>query len=161
MQAKQAQGLAPAAYDAQVYDAMISAMLATAHAYYSPSTAIVSTPTGGIDAGGNDGGDLAMDAGPSQMESGPTPTRVRNGFYAINNPAGVKVGTGSTELQRAVDFIIAGTAMDYDGAGGNTNFDSKGDVKSRVVWWQIEGGAFVEKKVYDCVADTTCPEVVF
>jgi hypothetical protein len=57
--------------------------------------------------------------------------------------------------------MVAGGPVNYDGASGAVDFDAIGNVTSRAVWWVVQSGRFVERKVYDCVASPDCPETTF
>jgi hypothetical protein len=130
MEQQQVTGWPPAAYESQGYDAMALSLLAT----------IKATITAGAPA----------DA---------TPAQVRDALEQMNDPAGELVGTGASEFARAIQDIVAGRAINFQGASGNDDFDAVGNVKDRAVLWTISGGQFVETQVFDCVTDPTCPSV--
>lgn len=53
------------------------------------------------------------------------------------------------EWKKAVELIKAGTDIDYQGAGGDLDFDSAGDVDGIIVQLAVEGGKFVEKGIIE------------
>jgi len=61
----------------------------------------------------------------------------------VAGPPGEIIRPG--EWAKALEFLAAGTDIDYDGAGGTTDFDEAGDVTGVIVEVAYEGGAFVEK----------------
>lgn len=61
----------------------------------------------------------------------------------VASAPGEKVLPG--EWSKAVELIKAGTDIDYQGAGGDLDFDSAGDVDGIIVELAVEGGKFVEK----------------
>jgi hypothetical protein len=123
----------PAAYEAQAYDAAILAMSAVAKAWFADST----------------------------LTAAPAPDLVRTAMTQLNDTAGTKFGAGVTSLTAGVNLLVAGSAVNYDGASGPVDLDSVGNSSSRAAWWVIENGLFVEKKVYDCIAAASCPEAAF
>jgi hypothetical protein len=125
-------GYPPGAYEAQAYDAMAMALLATVQA----------TITAGD---------------PASV----TPAQVRDALTLINSkdPAAVLVGTGAKEFKKGVEAMVAGKPIDYEGASGHVDFDAVGNVTSRAVLFQVQNGQFVETAIYDCTQDSTCPLV--
>ncbi|HXU05725.1 MAG TPA: hypothetical protein VN903_32440 [Polyangia bacterium] len=123
----------PAAYEAQAYDSTILAMAAVAKAWFADPT----------------------------LTAAPTPDLVRTAMTQLNDTAGTKFGSGVTSLTTGVNLLAAGSPVNYDGASGPVDLDALGNVTGRAAWWVIENGLFVEKKVYDCIAASTCPETTF
>jgi len=123
----------PAAYEAQAYDAAILSMMAVAKVWFGDPTLTTTVPSDGV----------------------------RVALGELNDPAGTKFGAGPTDLAHGLDLLAAGAAVNYDGASGPVDFNAVGDVVSRAVWWVVENGRFVEKKVYDCIASPSCPETTF
>ena len=123
-------GWAPAAYESQGYDAMALSLLAMVKASIAA-------------------GDPAA----------VTTLQTRDALTTLNDPAGMVIRTGAAELKKGIEAIVAGTAINYEGASGTVDFDSVGNVKNLAVLWQIEGGQFVEKQTFDCVASADCPPV--
>jgi hypothetical protein len=123
----------PAAYEAQAYDAAILAMSAVAKAWFADST----------------------------LTAAPAPDLVRTAMTQLNDTAGTKFGAGVSSLTTGVNLLAAGSAVNYDGAGGPVDLDSLGNSTNRAAWWVIENGLFVEKKIYDCIASPSCPETTF
>ena len=48
---------------------------------------------------------------------------------------------GPADFAKAVADIHAGKDINYDGASGNVDFDSSGDVKAPYDIWKVQGGA--------------------
>ncbi|WP_421952673.1 ABC transporter substrate-binding protein [Pelagibacterium sp.] len=53
------------------------------------------------------------------------------------------------EWEKAKELIAAGTDIDYQGAGGDLDFDEAGDVDGVIVELTVEGGTFVEVGVIE------------
>ena len=53
------------------------------------------------------------------------------------------------EWEKARELIAAGTDIDYQGAGGDLDFDDAGDVDGVIVELTVEGGSFVEVGVIE------------
>ncbi|MAN76066.1 MAG: amino acid ABC transporter substrate-binding protein [Rhizobiales bacterium] len=53
------------------------------------------------------------------------------------------------EWEKAKELIAAGTDIDYQGAGGDLDFDEAGDVDGVIVELTVEGGSFVEVGVIE------------
>jgi hypothetical protein len=123
----------PAAYEAEAYDAAILAMAAVAKAWFADPT----------------------------LTAAPTPDLVRTAMTQLNDSAGTKFGAGVTSLTAGVNLLVAGSAVNYDGASGPADLDSLGNVTTRAAWWVIQNGLFVEKQIYDCIADPSCPKTTF
>jgi len=75
------------------------------------------------------------------------PVAVRDALRDVANPPGEVVYPG--EYAKAVELLNAGTDIDYEGAAGSQNFDSNGDVAGTFELWEIEGGQFISKKVFE------------
>lgn len=84
-----------------------------------------------------------------------TPEQIRDGIRAIADPAGTVVLPG--EFEKAIDLIVAGTAINYAGASGPLDFDANNNTMNRIVEFTVQGGQFVDTARYDCVASPTCP----
>lgn len=69
------------------------------------------------------------------------------------------VRTGAVELARAVSLIKAGTPINYEGASSPLDYDALGNTVSRIAFFRVEGGRFVDVIKYDCVADASCPVI--
>lgn len=68
---------------------------------------------------------------------------IRDAIRDIANPPGEVVGPGVDSIMRAFELIADGEDINYEGAGGNQDFDENGDVFSTIEVWKIEGGAVV------------------
>jgi hypothetical protein len=126
-------GWAPAAYEAQGYDAAVLAMMAVIKASI---------------ANGND---------PLTV----TGAQVQTALGDLNHAdATVKFYAGTDEFVKAIKAMAdTTTVLDYSGASGNVNFDERGNVYDRAVLWEILGGQFVEQEYFDCGAAGTCDKL--
>ncbi len=84
---------------------------------------------------------------------------VRDAVRSTSEASGEIVGTGVTELGRAVKLIGKGQAINYEGASGPVDFDESGNTKVRWVHFFIKGGSFQDDVVYDCVESATCEAI--
>ncbi|WP_162409754.1 ABC transporter substrate-binding protein [Acuticoccus sediminis] len=74
---------------------------------------------------------LAMEAaGSSKAEE------FRRQIRAVSSPPGEKVYT----VAEALEAVRAGTEIDYEGVGGNMDFDETGEAKPYFAYWKAEGG---------------------
>lgn len=75
---------------------------------------------------------LAMEAaGSSDAE------KFRRHIRAVSSPPGEKVYA----LTEALKAVRAGTEIDYEGVGGNMDFDETGEAKPYFAYWKAEGGS--------------------
>ncbi len=88
-----------------------------------------------------------------------TGAQIRDALLQLSAPTGTAVKTGPEAFAAAVNAIASGEAVNYDGASGPVDFDAAGDVRNRVAQWKVEGRTFVDKALYDCVANTSCPKL--
>ena len=131
-------GWAPAAYQAQAYDATVMALLAVVKASQQvddPATQI-------------------------------TPAAVRDSLKRLSvpmaqDPNRLVVRAGPAALADGIAAIIDNPRVNinYDGASGPVDFDAAGNVSTRSAQWSILGQKFVEQVVYDCVTSSACPQV--
>ncbi len=132
-------GNLPTSFDAQYYDAVVLAMLATLKA-----------------------------ALPLEDPTAVTGAQVRDALLTLNQPGGIPIATGPGELASAVELIMSGEAIDYHGASGRCDLtapsasDSGGNVgPAEAVYWRMENGQFSYKEVYDCRQSAdNCPITV-
>ena len=82
-----------------------------------------------------------------EKSGGTDRTAVRDALRDVANPPGVQVGPG--DWGRAVELIAAGTDIDYVGAGGPMDFDSRGEVAGVIGEYVIEGNTFVEAGIIE------------
>jgi ABC-type branched-subunit amino acid transport system substrate-binding protein len=68
---------------------------------------------------------------------------IRDALRDVANPPGEVVGPGVEGIERALELIAEGEDINYEGAGGQQNFDANGDVFSTIEVWKIEGGAII------------------
>ncbi len=87
-----------------------------------------------------------------------TGSAVRDALNQLSG-SGQKVGAGTSEFTTAVKLILAGTAINYDGASGPVDFNANGDIKAIVAHYEGVNGKFVDKETYDCITDPSCPVV--
>ena len=123
----------PGFWSSNSYDAAMTLMLASVHALQANNVAKVADLTG---------------------------AQIRDSMFKINDPAGEIILTGADEFAKAVNFIKAGTAINYQGPSGPMNFDANGNVNGRVARFKFQNGSFEDVETYDCVANrATCPLV--
>src|SRR5439155_2500012 len=65
-------------------------------------------------------------------------TSIRDHLAAVST-AGTTYGPG--DFAKAVADLHASKDINYDGASGNVDFDSSGDVKAPYDIWKVQGGA--------------------
>jgi hypothetical protein len=118
----------PAGYDSAFYDAMVLALLGVLKA-----------------------------ALPLTDPSKVTSAEVQMALDQLNAPEGQKIYTGSAEFKKAIAAIRKGEAMNYEGASGPCDWDAVGNVVGRIAHIKVEGGRWVQKRLFDCVKDPTCP----
>ena len=82
-----------------------------------------------------------------EKSGGTDRTAVRDALRDVANPPGVQVGPG--DWGRAVELIAAGTDIDYVGAGGPMDFDSRGEVAGVIGEYVIVGNTFVEAGIIE------------
>jgi len=141
-------GYAPAAYEAQGYDAMALALLAVIKASIDNKTAITNATTNMAD--------------PALL----TPDMVHTALDQLNTPnATVTFGTGAAEFKKAIAALELGQSVNYNGASGNVDFDTAdttpavttlGDTYDYATLWKIEGGVFKEKQWFNCLPGQNC-----
>lgn len=84
---------------------------------------------------------LAMQAAP--MNDGPS---IRDALRAVQDPAGMEVGTGVESLKKGLEALKAGKKIRYVGATGAFKFDKNGDVTGPMLVWKIVNGEIVTEK---------------
>jgi hypothetical protein len=124
---------APAAYEAQGYDAAVLAMLAVIKASI-----------------GNTDGEPATITG----------AQVQAALGDLNHTdATLKFYAGTDEFVKAIKAIADSTqTVDYSGASGGVNFDERGNVYDRAVLWEVLGGQFSEREYFACDATGKCTQ---
>ena len=75
--------------------------------------------------------------------------RIRNCLREISRPPGVPILPG--QFAKAQALIAEGKDIDYVGASGSVDIDSKGDVSGSFAHWRIEDGRIVVRKVFQPV----------
>jgi hypothetical protein len=123
-------GFQPAGYDSAFYDAMVFALLGVLKAA------------------------LPL-ADPSKVTS----AAVQVSLDQLNTPAGQKIYTGVAEFKKAIAAFRKGEEINYEGASGPCDWDAVGNVAGRIAHIKVEGGRWVQKRLFDCVKDPTCPAV--
>lgn len=81
---------------------------------------------------------LAMQAAPS-LDG----TAIRDAMRAVQDPAGIEVGTGVEGLRKGLDALKAGKKIRYVGATGAFRFDKNGDVNGPMLVWKLDKGEIV------------------
>ena len=121
-------GVEPSFRDSMLYDSAAVLYLAIIHA----------VQTSGV-------------ADPTQV----SPEAIRSSLKAIQDSAGTVVLPG--EFEKAIDLIVAGTAINYEGASGPLQFDANNGVTNQMVEFKVQGGQFTNSAQYDCVSSPACP----
>ena len=67
-------------------------------------------------------------------------TAIRDALRAVANAPGEVIGPGRSEISRALALIADGKDINYNGAGGDIEFDENGDVTGTIEIWTISGG---------------------
>ena len=67
-------------------------------------------------------------------------TAIRDALRDVANAPGEVIGPGRSEISRALDLIADGKDINYNGAGGDIEFDENGDVTGTIEIWTISGG---------------------
>ncbi|WP_028584753.1 ABC transporter substrate-binding protein [Desulfogranum mediterraneum] len=70
---------------------------------------------------------------------------IRDQLREVANPPGIFVGPG--EFETAFRLLDMGKAINYEGASGNVDFDSNGDVVTPIEVWKIENGKIVTFRI--------------
>ena len=65
---------------------------------------------------------------------------IRDSLRFVANAPGEMVGPGRDEIAKALDLIADGKDINYNGAGGDIEFDENGDVFGTIEIWQIKDG---------------------
>ena len=65
---------------------------------------------------------------------------IRDAIRDVANAPGEIVGPGRDEIARALALIADGEDINYNGAGGDIEFDEHGDVFGTIEIWEIAGG---------------------
>ncbi len=67
------------------------------------------------------------------------PLTFRDSMASVSGPPGIKVGPD--EVQLAIELLLSGENIDYDGGWGSIDWDEKGDPASSLFeFWQYPGG---------------------
>lgn len=65
---------------------------------------------------------------------------IRDALRDVSNAPGEVIGPGRAEIARALELIADGQDINYNGAGGDIEFDENGDVVGTIEIWTISGG---------------------
>lgn len=85
---------------------------------------------------------------------------VAEGMRTVSEPGGTLIVAGPDSLAIAVETILAGGSINYEGASGPMDYDANQNVLNRLAHYRAESGSFVDLEKYDCVADPiTCPVI--
>jgi ABC-type branched-subunit amino acid transport system substrate-binding protein len=75
-----------------------------------------------------------------------TGANVRDQLRAVANPPGTEVYAGVEGFQRALELIKQGKDINYEGASGTVDFNSKGDVSTPIQIFQyVETSPYIEE----------------
>jgi hypothetical protein len=86
-----------------------------------------------------------------------TGQQVRDALMQMNDPAAEVIRVGSDEVFKAYQKIMAGAAINYEGASGPLDFDSGGNVWMNLALYAGVDGAFTDVQKFDCEHDQSCP----
>jgi hypothetical protein len=74
-----------------------------------------------------------------------TPTCIRDNLREVANPPGETIIPGVAGIQKAVELLKAGEAINYEGSAGAVDFDQNGDVVTPIeIWKYIAEDPFIE-----------------
>lgn len=65
---------------------------------------------------------------------------IRDALRDVANAPGEIVGPGRDDIARALQLIADGKDINYEGAGGNVDFNENGDVFGTIEIWQVKDG---------------------
>ncbi len=88
-----------------------------------------------------------------------TPEQVRDAMVQTSVAGAEVVRTGADEFARAYELIKAGTPINYEGPSGPMDFDKNLSVKNKLAQFKVQGGEFVDVKIFDCISSSECPVV--
>jgi hypothetical protein len=88
-----------------------------------------------------------------------TGAQIRDAMFELSDPDGKVVRSGPSEFAKAVEFIAAGDAINYEGASGPADFDENGRALNRIAHWLVDDRSVSDQAIYDCVADEACPKM--
>ncbi|MFZ5895077.1 MAG: ABC transporter substrate-binding protein [Myxococcota bacterium] len=86
-----------------------------------------------------------------------TGAQIRDAMLQLNEPGGEVIRVGPDEFAKGAQAIVAGRAINYEGASGPCDFDAYGRARNRISHWQVKNGEVVDLATYDCIADDACP----
>jgi ABC-type branched-subunit amino acid transport system substrate-binding protein len=96
--------------------------------------------------------DAAMILGLAIVSSGSTESQaIRDAIPEVSRAPGKEFR--GTEFSKAVKALAAGKDIDYSGASGRVDLDSKGDVTGFVEIWQIQDGEIVQREIVSSLND--------
>jgi len=74
-----------------------------------------------------------------------TPVCIRDNLREIANPPGETIIPGVASLQKAIELLKEGKAINYEGSAGAVDFDKNGDVVTPIeIWKYIEEEPYIE-----------------
>jgi hypothetical protein len=83
---------------------------------------------------------------------------VRDALWEVMQGGGEPITAGPEELARAIDLLLKGTPVDYSGASGPLDIDGLGNVRQNLARWEVVDREFVDKEIYNCIADDDCKQ---
>jgi ABC-type branched-subunit amino acid transport system substrate-binding protein len=64
------------------------------------------------------------------------PINIRDRLREVANPPGETITPGTESIKKALEFLKAGEAINYEGAAGSVDFDDAGDVVTPIEIWK-------------------------
>ncbi len=86
-----------------------------------------------------------------------TGAQIRDAMRKTSEASGEIVRPGVEGLTSAVQLILRGEAINYEGAQGPCDFDEQGSTRNNLVHFVIEDRTFQDRQIYDCISDPSCP----
>lgn len=74
-----------------------------------------------------------------------TPVCIRDMLREVANPPGATITAGVESIRKAIELLKEAKAINYEGAAGSVDFDTKGDVVAPIeVWKYIHAEPYIE-----------------
>jgi branched-chain amino acid transport system substrate-binding protein len=72
------------------------------------------------------------------------PSKIRDAMRTLNDPSGEKITSGAAGIEKALNLIHEGKAINFQGASGFSGWDENGDLPSGFIEiWKYEAGQIV------------------
>ncbi|MFN0061551.1 MAG: hypothetical protein ACKVPX_03430 [Myxococcaceae bacterium] len=89
-----------------------------------------------------------------------TGAAIRDRMPSIAQPGGDIIEASVEGYGHALEHILMGDPIDYDGASGPVDIDANQNVLNRLAQYQVRNRNFVEVAQFDCLANPiTCPQL--